>query len=147
MTEMIDPTGPVVLELRAAAATWPAPLTNYQIDPGQVAPEHIPKDGSAPLVVVVRRGPPSRRRRVPLADFMFTIDCYHPDQEVTAKLSGLVSDAFHERGPRMAGASGNRRGLFQSVDVGQSGSLVEPGTGWPVERVSVQLTAATQVLA
>lgn len=145
--QMIDPTGPVVLELRAAAATWPAPLAGYNIDAAAIAPEHQTKDGSAPLVVVVRRGPPARRRRIPIADFLFTIDCYHPDARIASQIAGLVSDVFHDRGARMAGQAGLRRGLFNSADIGQSGSLVEPGTGWPLERVTVQVTAATEVLA
>jgi len=141
--EMVDPTGRIVVELREAAADWPAPLTNYRIAPGELAGTDVPKDGSAPLAIVVRRAPTLRFRRLPLARFDYRLDCYHPDARIAAQIAGLASDALHDRGPRVASGIG----IFASYDAGGSGGLVEPDTKWPVERVLVRLTVAAQAIA
>lgn len=138
MSEPIaDPTGKVVLELRAIAAGWEAPFTDCKVDPGSLEPEHTPKGGKAPIAVVVKRSTVLPRRRLPIGSYLFLFDCYHPDPRLASELAGLVAGAFHNVGPRSSGVIG----IFQSATVALSGSLIEPGTGWPLERVSVQVTA------
>lgn len=139
---MLDPTGDVVLELRAATTAWPAPFTDCPIDPGAFAANRVPPDGKCPTVVVVKRRAITRRRHLPLADYRFELDCYHVNAAELAILAGLVSAWFHERGYRQRG----RRPIWWSSDIGQSGTLTEPGTGYPLERVQVQVTAGTRTL-
>lgn len=140
---MVDPTGQIVLELRDAAATWPAPFTDYRIAPGELTGRDVPKAGTAPHAIVVRRLPNRRAPRIPIASFEYRLDCYHPDARLAAQVAGLASDALHHRGPRVSSGVG----IFASFDVGGSGGLVEPDTKWPVERVNVRVTAATQTIA
>jgi len=143
---VIDLTGSTVLELREAAANWPAPFTDYVVRGGELQPEDTPKSGKAPQAIVVVRGHPLRRRRLPMATYPFTLRIYHPDPRQVAALAGLVSDAFHDRGCRVRRSGGKRLGAYNSADVGGSGSLLEPETKWPLELVTVEITAPTIAL-
>lgn len=141
---MIDPTGRIVSELRAAAADWPSPLTDYRVDPGELAPESVRADGKAPLAIVVRPPSPLRARRLPIARYVFTIDCYHPDMRIATQLAGLVSDTYHDRGPRTAStADQGVVGIYASAHSGGSGAILEPGTNWPVARLTVTVIGST----
>lgn len=143
---MIDYTGRLVLELRAAAADWPAPFSNVKVRGGELEGEDVPADGSAPKEIVVRRLAPIRRRRHPVATFQFRVTCYYPDLRLVAQLAGLVSDAIHDRGPRVGTAGGLRVGAWNSADTGGSGSLIEDGTKYPREDLLVEVVAPTVAL-
>lgn len=143
---MIDYTGRVVLELRTAAASWPAPFTDITVRGGELDAEDPPTGGTAPAELVVRRLAPLRRRRHPVATFPFRITCYYPDLRLVAMLAGLVSDAMHDRGPRVSSSGGSRIGAYNSADVGGSGSLVEDGTQYPREDVLIEVVAPTIAL-
>ena len=143
---MIDPTGKIVDELRTKAATWPAPFTGCEVRTRQLEAEDTPKTGKAPTIVVLRRQPITRRRREPLAEFLYVADCRHADPRELSILAGLVSDAFHDIGPRVATNGGVRIGLYSSADVGQSGGLTEPDTRWPLERVTLRFIGATRAI-
>ncbi len=144
---MIDYTGRAVDELRRAAATWPAPLTNYLIRGGELEGADIPTDSKAPSAIIVRRMGPIRRVRIPMADFMFAVIIYHPDMRIVAQIAALVSDAFHDAGPRVKVAGGHKIGAWRSTDIGSSGSLVEPDTNWPREQLTISILAPTVALS
>lgn len=143
---MIDLTATITNELRAIAADWPSPHTDYPIRTRELEPEDTPKGGKAPRIILLRRLPITRRRREPLAEYLYRADVYHPDPVLVSTVAGLVSDAFHDIGPRVATLSGVRIGIYSSGDIGNSGALIEPGTRYPLERVTFRFMAPTVAL-
>jgi hypothetical protein len=144
---MLDYTGRAVEELRAAVATWPEAYADYEVVGGnELEPEQVPKSGRAPKIIKVVRQHPIRRRRAPLADYGFVLTIYHPDPRHVSLVASLVSDAFHDRGPRVVTASGRRIGAYISADTGGAGGALEPDTKWPYERVAISIIAPTVAL-
>lgn len=143
---MIDYTGRLVDELRVAASAWPAPFTDYTVRGGELQPDDTPKGGKAPQAIIVRRQHPIRRRRIPMASFVFELTLYHPDARRVSELVGLVSDALHDRGPRVAATGAGKVGAWNSADIGGSGSVTEPDTNWPTERMTISVVAPTSVI-
>lgn len=143
---MIDPTGKLILELRAAAAAWPDPHTDVEVRGGDLAGMDIP-EGDKPRAIVVRRTPWRRWGRQGLGTFTYVLLCYDPDPRLATVLAGLASSAVHDRGPRITGAPGARIAIFRSETPSGDGTLTEPGTGYPLERVLVEVIAAATVVA
>jgi hypothetical protein len=139
---MLDYTGRAIDELRDAIETWPVEYQGYEVRGKEIQPEDTLRRGSAPLLITVGRTHPIRRRRAPLATYGFTITIYHPDPRKCTEVTSLVSDAFHDRGPRVVVAGGQKIGAYISADVGGSVGQ-EPDTKWPFERVVVNVIAPT----
>lgn len=143
MAGTIDPTGRVIGELRTAAAAWPAPHTDVPVIGGELDATLIPDGAGAPRAIVVRRLPSQPWGRLAVRTVRYMITCYDPDLRLASVLAGLVSEAIHNAGPRVAGGVG----IYRSTEVSTSGSIVEPDTRYPLERLSVEVIAAATSVA
>ena len=149
-----DPMGRVVVELRADAAVAAIAAANPSAAAARVRPSNpAPKTdsyegdahgpGSYRAFIVIRELSTTRDHRVPIQRPRLALLCYGRDDIEAARLARAASDAFHGRGPRVAG---NGLGIHVSYDAGSDGVERDPDTGQPYATVLIDLLATTQAV-
>lgn len=139
---MIDPTGQVIAELRAASPV--AAIVGDRVRGVE------PTTGDRPPMVIVTRMSGDRdpggsnARGAGLQEVLFGIKCYGTTPAQAAQLYGACSDALHRRAPRVD-ASG--RAIFSSHDDMSSSSGKDPGTNWPWVDFTARVVAAAEAVA
>lgn len=139
---MIDPTGQVIAELRAASAV--TAIVGDRVRGKEPAGGDRP-----PMVIVTRmsgdRDPGSTNSRgAGLQEVLFGIKCYGTTAQQAAQLYGACSDALHRRGPRVDASA---RAIFSSHDDMSSSSGNDPGTNWPWVDFTARIVAAAEAVA
>jgi hypothetical protein len=142
---IVDPTGSLILELRAADIAGkrirggePAPKTNsYEGD--ALGPGHYKR-----FVVLTRLGSDQRFRRAGAATYRIGIRCYGADAQDAAALFGECSRVLHNAGPRVSAAG---VATYNTVDVSGGNAQRDPDTQQPYEAGVIELIAGTEVLA
>ena len=141
---MVDPTGPLIVELRNAGIAGgrvrggePAPKANgYEGD--ALGPGHYKR-----FVVLSRLGF-DRLHRTPVAFHRIGIRAYGATYQDAAALYGEISDLLDNGGPRVSGSGAP---IYQSLDISGGNAAADPDTGQPYEAGVIELIAGTEVLA
>lgn len=135
---MIDPTGALIAELRAAG------IAGGKVY-GAEAPPGVSKapSGYQRFVVLIRL-PAMRFHRTPLQEVRYVVNCYGATYQDAQALYDEVSDALDNAGPRV-GAS--NVALYQSLDEGADQPAADPGTHQPFSPGTIALWAGTEALA
>ena len=141
---MIDPTGTLILELRAAN------IASKRVRGGQPAPQTAGYEGDAlgpgkykRFVVLTNLGH-DRLHRTPVAFHRIGVRAYGATYEDAAALYGEISDAIDNAGPRLSTAG---VAIYQSLDVSGGNAERDPDTNQPYVAGVIELIAGTQVVA
>jgi hypothetical protein len=141
----VDPTGSVILELRAAD------IAGKRIRGGEPAPKTKSYEGDAlgpghykRFVVLTRLGSEQRYRRAGVRIHRLGIRCYGVDAEDAAELFGECARVLDNAGPRVSAAG---TATYNTVDVSGGNAARDPDTGQPYEAGVIELIAGTEVFA
>lgn len=140
---MIDPLGKLIIDVRADAGV--AAITT-RIRGGEPGPDDAKgTDAYVPFVVFVRLGT-QRHPRLPIQTVRIGFRCYGVTAQQAAQLYGAVSDAVHNKGPRIA-SGGTKVVIYRSFDETGGDAAKDPDTKQPFESGVIELSAATQAAA
>lgn len=141
---MIDPTGTLISELRAAN------IAGGLVRGGEPKGKSATYEGDAlgpgsykRFVVLVKLGH-QRLHRTPMAIFRIGVRAYAPTFQDAADLYGDISDALDNAGPRLS-ASGVA--IYQSLDDTGGSAQKDPVTGQPYEDGVIEVFAGTQTVS
>lgn len=140
MTALADPTGKVVLELRADAAL--TALVAGRVDAGEPADGHAKGPGEYLAFVVVMRGFHRRLAHAPVQSVQYVVRCYGATHQGATAVAMAVSGALHAKGNRLAGGIS----IFDSIEQGSTGGLTDPDTKQPYMDVLFTVGASTELI-
>lgn len=138
---MIDPLGVILTTIRGDPGV--AAITT-RIRGGEPAPTDALGPGHfVPFVVLSLLGNVRQKGRLPVQETRIGARCYAQTYQLATALSGAVSDAVHDAGPRIS--SGGVL-VYRSYDDVGMGTTKDPDTGQPVAEIVIQVWSATQAV-
>jgi len=96
-----------------------------------------------PFVVLVQLAAP-RLPRVPVQTARIVARCYGTSHQQAAQLRWAVSNAIHNRGPRV---HANGLGIFNSIETEGGEQDTDPDTKQPLSLLFIEVPATTQAVA
>lgn len=139
---MIDPIRTLRAEL-AAAPTVTA-IAGDRIRRGDEAAGDSKGPGEYQAFVVLKRTGGSREKgNVPVGHVSIVAQCYGRDRQEAVDLYGAISDAIHNRGPRIAEGVL----IYRSHDESDGGDETDDLTSQPYVEGVISLSYATQAVA
>lgn len=137
---MYDPLGKLLTDIRddTAVGTW-----TDRIRGGRPGPKDARGEGEYLRFVVITALGTVREKRAPVQYPRFDVACYGTSDQDAMTGYGLVSDAIHAVGPRLATGGG----IYQTFDESGGTPDLDPDTRQPVVRFIVEMVATTQAVA
>lgn len=148
MTFNWDALGKLIIELRTDAGVAAIVGANPTSSPARVRGfEPAPDDAKGPgeyraFVVLVNEGG-IRMRNVPVQRPRIAARCYGRNPAEAAQLAAAVSDAVHDKGPRV---HSNGLGIYRSFTESGGEQDKDPDTSQPVVTTFIDLFATTQAV-
>lgn len=138
---MLDPTGPLVLELRSDSDV--ANLVGTRVRAGEPAPGDS-KGAGEYLAFVLLLGAPAPYSRVPVSRSTYAVRCYGVTPQGATALWGAVVKAIHQSRARL---KSNGLGIYLSWIQDTADQLRDPDTKQPYVEGSLVIYATAQAIA
>lgn len=137
---MLDPTGPVIVELRGDA--YLSALVGTRIAQGEVPPGWA-KGADAYMAFVILTGAPAPDRRVPISRTRYTARCYGATFQQAFAVWGALVQAIHMSGPRV---KSNGLGIYVTAIAEDADSGKDPDTQQPFVEGTLEVIATAQAV-
>jgi len=136
---VIDVMGALVIELRSDSGVAAiVGSLNHQVKVwGEEKPEFMPADPRP--YVFLHDLVPTRMKRVPVVMIRFAVTCVGKDHVQASAIYSAVSDAFHDKGPRIHG----QVGIWRTYEDTGGQTVTDPETHWPSKVAIFECWAAT----